>query len=166
MSGEDIFAGQGCGNVCDEQQSIHGGGLEKSDFYSSFYESVVIDLTEDSFSSRDSDTLADDKNQERGTTVSESSVSRATEQRESDVVARGDGAAFRPTKWGRCAMAGCHAPLVLRLSAKSTGSGRPFLGCSKFRKADLSSCAFTRDVPASLEDQLPPKRLVRVKTKY
>ena len=63
---------------------------------------------------------------------------------------------FPPTKWGRCGLLECRAPLRVRIGV----SGHAFLGCSKYQPRNPTSCTFTMAVPAGREADLP-RRVVR-----
>ena len=62
----------------------------------------------------------------------------------------------RPTKWGRCPVPGCHAPLQPRVGH----GGRSFLGCSKYQARNINSCRYTTSVPENRVEELP-RRVVK-----
>jgi hypothetical protein len=67
----------------------------------------------------------------------------------------GAGTAKRPrTRWGRCGVLLCQAPL--RLLVDHT-EGRPFLGCSRWKSSNPASCKFRMAFPADRCEELPPR---------
>jgi hypothetical protein len=66
--------------------------------------------------------------------------------------------AKRPrTRWGRCAVASCQAPLRLLLDDVE---GRPFLGCSSWKSSNPASCKFRTAFPTDRRDELPSRMRV------
>ena len=74
-------------------------------------------------------------------------------------IGRGDVPWLRATKWGRCGDMRCRAPLTVRVNRDT---GNPFLGCTKFRPKDPSSCRFVAAVPPHFESMLPDQLAARV----
>jgi len=69
--------------------------------------------------------------------------------------AAGAGTAKRPrTRWGRCSVLACQAPLRLLVDHKE---GRPFLGCSRWKASNPTSCKFRMAFPSERRAELPLK---------
>ena len=66
----------------------------------------------------------------------------------------------KPTKWGRCMQ--CNSamrPIVLPC-------GRVFLGCSKYKSKNPTSCSWTCAVPPQLYDRLPDRVSRRLRVQF
>jgi hypothetical protein len=67
--------------------------------------------------------------------------------------AAGAGTAKRPrARWGRCSFLSCQAPLRLLVDHKE---GRPFLGCSRWKSSNPTSCKFRMAFPSERRAELP-----------
>ena len=56
------------------------------------------------------------------------------------------------TRWGRCGLRACQAPLRLLVD---NAQGRPFLGCSRWKASSPGSCTFSTGFPEDRRDELP-----------
>ena len=61
------------------------------------------------------------------------------------------------TRWGRCAVSSCQAPLRLLLDHVE---GRPFLGCSSWKSSNPASCKFRTAFPMDRREELPSRMRV------
>ena len=73
-----------------------------------------------------------------------------------DAVAAGSTKRAR-TRWGRCGVSSCQAPLRLLLDHVE---GRPFLGCSSWKSSNPASCKFRTAFPMDRRDELPSRMRV------
>ena len=73
-----------------------------------------------------------------------------------DAVAAGPTKRAR-TRWGRCGVSSCQAPLRLLLDHVE---GRPFLGCSSWKSSNPASCKFRTAFPMDRREELPSRMRV------